>query len=77
MSKRASDIDCELFQPKNEHIAHDRLKKRLRKHLGAKVANAMEIAKKSIMTPELLTENERQFHERVMNSNKSGNFDNA
>ena len=77
MNKRASDIDCELFQPQNEHIAHDRLKKRLRKHLGSNVANAMEIAKKAVMTPELLTESERQFHQKIMSSNKSGSFDNA
>jgi len=77
MSKRASDLDCELFQPKNEGIAHDRLQKRLRKNLGANVANAIAIAKKAVMTPELLTEDEKAFHQKIMSSNKSGNFDNA
>ena len=78
MSKHPRDIDCELFHsPQNEGIAHDRLKRRLRKHLGSNVANAMEIAKKAIMNPELLTESEKAFHEIVMTSNKSGNFNNA
>lgn len=77
MSKHPNDIHCELFQPQNEGIAHDRLKKRLRKHLGSNVANAMVIAKKAVMTPELLTEDEKAFHQKVMTSNKSGNFDNA
>ena len=77
MTKRASDIHCELFQPQNEGIAQDRLKKRLRKHLGANINRALKIAQKAIMNPELLTSDEKAFHEKVMTSNKSGSFDNA
>lgn len=70
--------NCELFNsPINQERARDRIKKRLRKDLGAKVASAMALAQKAVLNPELLTEEERQFHEKVMSSNKSGNFDNA
>lgn len=48
---------CELFNsPINQERARDGIKKRLRKELGAKIANAMEIAKKAVLSPELLTE---------------------
>ena len=76
MSKRAQDTDCELFHSsQNKHMAHGRLQKRLRKNLGAKVADAMVIAMKATMTPELLTEDEKAFHQKVMTSNKSEHFD--
>ncbi|MGH1430469.1 MAG: hypothetical protein ACRBB4_05035 [Neptuniibacter sp.] len=73
---KPKDIDCELFHsPQNEHIAHDRLKKRLRKHLGANVNRALKIAQKAIMNPELLTSDEKAFHQKVMTSERK--FDNA
>ena len=70
--------NCELFNsPINQERARERLKNKMRADLGAKVASAMALAQKAVLNPELLTEDEKAFHQKVMSSNKSGNFDNA
>jgi len=77
MSKRAQDIDSELFHPQNEAMALPRLKRRLRASLEAKVNSALAIMKKAIEDFDSLEPEEKAFHQKVMTSKKSGNFDNA
>lgn len=63
--------NCELFvSPENQERARERLKNKMRADLGAKVTSALAIAKKAALTPHLLTEEEKSFHQKVMNSSE-------